>query len=285
MEILFDGTNPCTIQLSIANALQMNIDEFVRSFVDFYTSNIDCLDELPSDSFFKYLKDTDKGIESDRIRIDKVFLFHKTSVIDGGKSILEKGLLNPREVILGYSPLSNYLKSKGIQFLVKEGIPYINKDGVINVVKEHNSPHSRIERAERNIRHRLLNDRCINGYLFLDGALNERDYQHIKNKSEFFNMLDTWMPRTCDEWVKNSTSYILKSEVDIGWLDISNEYTSEQLSQNEKAIYILEKALYCVIKHTRSTFKNEDWSAPIEYLYLHQDLSIPPKSIIEFIEY
>lgn len=282
--IIFDGTNPGTIEVSLANALQMGVNDFSIIFIDYYISNINDLDNVSLNGFIEFLNGNGFEIDADSIYVDKVMFFHKTSVIDKGRSILETGLTNLREVLVGDTTLSKYLQSKGIIFSIENGVPYINNDSVVEIVKKHADDNYWKVKGIKSISHRLLSDWCLDGYLFLNGALRENEYAHIKNKSEFFYSLNEWMPNISREWEMSSVSYIVKCEVDIDWLDVMGDY-NHRLENNEKSTYILNKAVYCAVDSLRNTFSQAQWHAPVEYLYLHQNLSIPPDRIMELIKY
>lgn len=242
MMLTFDGTNLKTVEQSIAHALGLTVQVFAREFTDYFVMHVNDLDNLSLEGFLEFLIHSNNKVDADSLRLNDVIFFHKTSVLDSGKSIKDGGLVNLREAIFQETPLKKYLESKGIRFSLDSGILSMDNNGERVIIERRKPAYSLRERVEADIHRRLLTDSCLNGYLFLAGALNRNDYPHIKHLPEFFFSINSLIPGLGDEWERSSTPLIVKSSVDIDWLDIVDDY-SQQLNRNEKVHYIINLGL------------------------------------------
>lgn len=292
---VFDGTNLLSITKSFIKILEFSPNQFIGELKLYIVRNL--LDLKNATSHLEKFLDQcntskSKLISLNNLQIDRVMFFHKTSLIDNGEFIKTNGLLDLDNLLISESPLSKYLKDKGIEFFYKEKVPWIQINGRSQPLKDLECNKVRsykpriVARLTKPSTQIAKNTEGITGYIFLDDAINDQTYQHIYKVPEFLVDLDYCTGLSiADNWKNSSTPVILKCEV-----DIESWYTPkdllEKFSSYEKSYQILTQGFsYLLENYAKRFFTNTNLYDKGFYSFISYGSGIPSNRIKEIIHY
>lgn len=284
---LFDGTNLSSIAKSLSKAFGVPAKQVPNLIKSYLLLNMQSWGggNLSLQDFFEDCKKSRVLINTPTPQFDRVIFFHKTSLIDKGVFLREKGLLDLDEMLRVSSPLSEYLKKKGVEFFIKDKIPFICINGIMQPLED--LPCTKTESSKRRIVNRLtkkdLNLEGITGFLFLCDMKNNTTYQRIDNTPEFLLDLDGCIDGIVDEWRSISSPAILQCEVDIeSWFRPGD--IGEQENNFEKSYEIAQQGFLCLAEVygqqyiPRIKFRPDDY-----YPFIAHGFGVPPDRIIKTI--
>lgn len=281
---VFDGTNLPSVEKSLSMIFHMS-PEKLRDLVNYYLiCNMPDLNSknLSLRHFYEYCKESNIFINISSLYFDKVMFFHKTSFIDNGVFLREKGLLDLDRLLVISSPLSEYLKQQDVEFFFKNEVPFVNIKGQIMLLKD--LPCSKIKSSKTRIVARLTKNTDIplegvSGFLFFQDARDDSIYQRINNIPEFLSDLNDCIPGIGSDWQKNSKQVILKCKVEIeSWSRPGDHY--EQEDRFEKSNELAEQGfLFLAETYGKQYYSDIKFRTSDYYPFLTHGTILPPNRI------
>ncbi len=282
---VFDGTNLYSTIKSLSKAFDICPLQLTREVKFYLLLNMPDWSDgyLSLQGFFEHCEKDKISINTSNLQFDSVIFFHKTSFIDNGIFLQKKGLLDLDELLLNPSPLSKYLKEKGVKFFAKDKSHFININGKIQLVKDLSC--NKIESVKPRIAARLTKPKSMNlegitGFLFLDHAINDFTYQRIGNAPEFLCDLDDCIGGgIADEWKNISKPAILKCEVNIeSWYRPKDIYEKE--NKYEKSYEIAQEGFrYLAEAYVRKLGFKTEFRLSEYYPFVAHGVGVPPAKI------
>lgn len=286
---VFDGTTLLSIARSLSNCLELPPKQLLGEIKLYIIRKMPKLElgYFPLHDFLEHCKTRNISIDVSIIQFDKVIFFHKTSIIDNGAFLREKGLLDLNEMLLKFSPLSEYLRSKGVEFFTEDNTIFISINGIPQQLKDIDSIKTKSSKrriVERLTKRKTIKLEGITGYLFLSDLKNDAAYDRITYASEFLNDLDDCIDGVVAEWRKNSTPTILKCEVDIEfWYRDGDAY--EQDNKFEKSYEIAKEGFLCLAEAFAKKYRpGVGFRSHSYYPFITHGVGLSPTNIKEFIE-
>ena len=286
---LFDGTNISSIIKSLSKILGLTPKQLPDLINSYLLLNIPkyLSGNLFLQDFFEYCKKGNIPINTSVLQFDRVIFFHKTSFIDNGAFLREKGLIDLDKLLFISSPLSEYLKRKGVEFFAEDKNTFIHINGKTQLLN--NLPCNKTKSSKLRIIARLTKSDTINlegitGFLFLCHAKNDTIYQRINNAPEFLCDLDDCIDGIADEWKRTSIPVILKCEVDIEFWFTPTDW-QEHKNKSEKSYEIAEKGfLFLAEAYGNQYIPNTNLLRDDYYPFVAHSIGIPPTRIMKFIK-
>ncbi len=280
---LFDGTNVSSIRKSLSKAFELPAKQLPNLINSYLLLNIPSWSSgnLSLQNFFDDCRTNKILINVPTPLFDRVIFFHKTSLVDNGVFLREKGVIDLDEMLFASSPLSDYLKKKGVEFFVKNKTPFVRINGKTHFLVD--MPCIRTKSSKTRIANRLikkdLNLEGITGFLFLNDAKDNTTYQQINNAPEFLIDLDCCIGGVVDEWRSASKRAILKCEVDIeSWYRDGDRY--EQDNELEKSYEIAQEGFLCLAEaYAKQYSPNIRFRSDGYYPFIAHGVGIPPARI------
>ena len=284
---VFDGTDLLSVTKSLSLVLDISPEKLSDLVNEYLICNMPNLksSNLSLQHFCEYYKDSNIFTNTPPFYFDKVIFFHKTSFIDNGVFLREKGLLDLDRLLIISSPLSEYLKQRGVEFFFENEIPFINVKGKTILLKD--LPCARIESSKTRIIARLTKSisiplEGISGFLFLQDAKDDYTYQRINHIPEFLKDLNDCINGIGDDWQKTSKQAILKCEVDIEtWSRPGDLY--EQENKFEKSNELAEQGfVFLVEEYGKQYFSHICFRSSDYYPFLVHGTIVQPNQIVRF---
>jgi hypothetical protein len=280
---IFDGTKPSSVIKSLSKVLELSpeqLPDLISNCVllDIHNKNL-CLQD-----FFTYCQDSNIILKTTDLHFDRVMFFHKTSFIDNGAFIREKGLRDLDELLIHPSPLKEYLNKKGVEFFFDENeILSININGEKQKLKDLSCtkmkyPKPRIVARLTKFQTQPLEG--ITGFLFLEDEKNANAYhQRINKNFEFLEDLEDCIGGIADEWRNLSKPAILKCKVDIeSWHKPTDIFEEE--NELEKSYEIADQGfrfLAEAYQYFPGDLRDHNY-----YPHIAHGVGIPPNRIRKF---
>lgn len=285
----FDGTNLSSIKKSLSKTFEISITQLNNQINLYIYDNRFRLQSgnISLQEFFEHCKNKKKFRQAPKPLFERVIFFHKTSLIDNGVFLRKKGLVDLDKLLVAPSPLSMYLKTKGIEFLIENKIPFIITNNKKQSLKDffHGKPKLSHERIiERLTEHDAIKLEGISGFLFLNDLKSNTTYQRINNVPEFLCDLSDYISGIDNEWEKASKPVILKCEVDIGkWHPPGDHY--EKSTKMKKSYEIAQEGfLYLAEKCAKDFGFNINFRSNDYFPFISHGVGIKPARIKEFIK-
>lgn len=271
----FDLQTKDTACKFLLNFMQMSKSEYLDEYV------------LKCDSNYEIFWDRNfQKIDSIDISNIRVIAFHVVGSLDDCAEIKETGLKNLQQVLTDNSKLNTLLKSCNMWFDIGKHKLYYNDKSYDIHYDSHNETKLYTEKEQKLhiIARRIYFDFCINGFL-----TNDDIYSYgtdIHTRPEFIKDLVDAFPnlqKLETEWIQQSKPYKVifysyLNQIDNSTFDINNlddppyvDWINLSCAQKIKK-WMLGKAIARV---------ND--SLPESYLYIKDNLSIPPNQIIDCV--
>lgn len=286
---IFDGTDFNSIKKSLAKALGLTSKQLLTEIKLYIFLNRHELlrgFNCSLQNFINHCSGSGFFLDASKIEFDKVIFFHITSLVDNGAFIREKGLRDLDELLLGPSPLHNYLKEKGIEFFIKNNIPFISINGTTQSLKNLscNKGANKSRITARFTKSKSIDMEGITGFLFLEHARTNSAYQRIKKAPEFLCDLHECFGRDlADEWKNTSKPVILKCEVDIQSLYFPGD-DYKQDDKLKKSCKVAEQGFFFLMDVCAEKLNIETkFSSETYYPFVAHEIGIPADRIKEFI--
>ena len=270
--LTFDLRTPDLAFEFVLNMLNMTGRDFTQEY--FVNCNHD-FEELWRKNYHHL-----KTIHADEI---KIMAFHITASLDDCESIKENGIHNLQEVLSCDSIMNQMLSKYGVQINIDE-CTLVYKGRVYNIdyadYKGRFNLHG-IDKHLSSISYRIYYDFTVNGFLCCDNVFSYGTNIHLR--PEFILDLVNAFPDLQimqEEWINLSNSYRIDYFAYVDQLHRFNfsldEYRDppceewDQLNDNDK---IVKWMLFHAIDRAYDELGQT-------YLYLKDDLSVPPEQII-----
>lgn len=279
-EIIIDTRDKDSIQESLAKLFGVNIViiyEFFNKEIQRYIKNKKIDYEFPD---FRNLVDFLKlktGNKFFKIEFSKIFITLTHITTRSNSSNNNEPLYNMYEALINKTEISNYLKSKNIEFSKEKNFLKCYFNGKIVNFNEYRTSYnsSIISMIERRLNNK---DHCINGFLFQNNAEKNSNIIHLKYGPEIMNNIMRVLGIDNRDWFEKRNIY--KIIVKVPFLKvIIDEYSFEEIEYNEEEKMI--KIVTALIKGVISLVIDKEISEKDNYiLRLEENLSIPAESII-----
>lgn len=272
----FDLRTPDSAYYFILDMCEMTGQEFIEDF------HIDCSADF--EAFWEKHYSRLKRINSDRIRI---YAFHVTGSLDRCNSIKKYGIQNLQSMLSSRSILNEMLNKYGVRIDIEHKLLiYKNSSYDIDYEKYRGKFNLYgLDKHLSSIACRVFYDYTVNGFLCIDNVFSYGTNIHLR--PEFLLDLANAFPELQaleDEWVTNTCSYRIDYYTYTNQLQRFNfsldEYRDppcenwDYLSDNEKILkWMLSRAISRAFNQLGET-----------YLYLKDELSVPPNQIISYTE-
>ena len=249
----------------------LRADEFTMEYI------VNCNRDF--DVFWNTIKDRTIDIDVNDI---KIVAFHVLGSLDNCSEIKEYGLHNLQYVLSENTVLNRLLKENGIEFdianriMVCDNVKYnIDYDHYKNLRFK-----NKMDKQLESIAHRIYYDFCVNGFLVCDDV--KRYGTDIHERPEFLQTLLEISQNGIDVdcyWRNNHTSYIVTFFAYIDQIhkfqfnleDNNFEYTEDEL-------WTIKRWMLSLAIDRAYDELNE------EYLYIRDNMYIPPEQIIKIEE-
>ena len=155
-EVLINTTSVESLYASLAEFFKVEeevLKRFISDNIDEYI-NMDCRD-VDLDKFFDIV-----NLKENELAFTYITINHVTTRLDKEINLDTFKIDNLENVLLSENSLTNFLKNKGIEFRMKEGIEVFYNGELVNFTGTYS--------ARLNKRLKCLKDSCINGFLFGD---------------------------------------------------------------------------------------------------------------------
>lgn len=259
----------------ILDFMKMNIGEIRKLIIN---------SENDFETFWQRNIDIIKDVDISNLRI---MAFHVLGALDDCKEIKENGLMNLQAVLAGNTIMSSLLKKSGICFDIKNRtVSYNGK--VYDIDYEHYRHKNfltKIEEALDKVAHRVFYDFCVNGFLLNDDVLNYGT--DIHERPEFLMTLAELFPEAekleC-YWKCHAKSYRIDFYATIDQIHRFNFELDEWRDPPYKDWNKLDdemKIKKWMLSHAIDRVHNRLGDI---YLYIRDDVIIPPNQIIDYTE-
>lgn len=155
-DVLINTTSVESLYASLSEFFKVEeevLKRFISNNIDEYI-NMDCRD-VDLDKFFDIF-----NIKGNELVFNYITINHVTTRLDKEINLDTFKIDNLENVLLSENSLTNFLKNKGIEFRMNEGIEVCYNGKVVNFTG--------IYSTRLNKRLKCLKDSCINGFLFGD---------------------------------------------------------------------------------------------------------------------
>lgn len=224
------------------------------------------------------------NITEEQLKLPDLYLasYHCTTSMDRCTSLQTLGILNLREALRQDTPISRYLRERGVIFdLANKTVQRL--DTVFDLRNNYGGVTP--NRAKDIVAYKIYNDHQVNGFLCTDDVLKYGGYVHLRPEffidvAELFND-----PRLLSDWENdpNRQAYVLKfiaplADYNPATFSIHQEFvavkTPEEI-EKMKVHDLLSRALRTLRDCMILGQVNEDRS------FLNGDASVPPQNIIQ----
>lgn len=275
--LYFDLRTPNSAYKFLLDFLGMTGEDFVMDYI------VKCNKDF--ETFWRKQFDRLEAVNVTDIRI---MAFHITATQDECAEMKKHGLINLQKVLSGDTQLKALLSNYGITFNIPKRIIIAN-DKAININYDDYRGRfglSQYEKAISAVAHRIYYDYLVNGFMSNDDVFNYGT--DIHKRPEFFIQLVNLFPQLKEveqQWIEQSKSYkitffaypdqiqpfsfVLDNTDDppfSDWIDLS----IEQQLKKQLLSYSIDRAFR--------------WGREETFLYIKDDIDIPPTQIISYEE-
>jgi len=217
----------------------------------------------------------------------KIMAFHVLGSLDDCKEIRQNGLMNLQEVLSRDTILSRLLKEQGIVFDIPMKVVSSGSKTYDIDYDHYRNKHclSGIDEALKSVAHRVYYDYCVNGFMLNDNVYNYGTQIHVR--PEFLMTLAELFSEAVDvehHWQKIAKSYRIDFYAMVNQIHRFNFELDEEKDPPYEDWLELDDEMKIKKWMLSNAIHRSGLNLSDQYLYVRDDMIIPPQQIISYSE-